>query len=138
MQESLPVSHCARRCASPKRRHLLLRPRLLALAALPWFLVAAGNPTAHAGELDDLIRGYLQARGTDIQLAPWSQIARRYALDLTATLPSLEDLAACEGLTPEQMYDYFASKEPMPHTAGDAPYVWSNLLKDADHFLFSN
>ena len=43
-----------------------------------------------------------------------------------------------DGMTPEQMLDFFVAKGPMPHTFGMRPYVWINLLNDADHFLFSN
>ena len=33
---------------------------------------------------------------------------------------------------------FLAGKGPMAHTGGEPAYVWINLLKDADRFLFSN
>jgi len=41
-------------------------------------------------------------------------------------------------MAPAEMFDYFAAKGVMPHTGGEPAYVWVNVLKDADFFLFSN
>lgn len=103
--------------------------------------MALALPSANAQQergLDALIRDYLAERGATAQLAKQGQLVRRYALDLTGILPSAQDLAACEGKSPSEVFDYFRAKGPMPHTRGEAPYVYVNLLKDADHFLFSN
>ncbi len=105
--------------------------------------VIAGAVGATAGAqgdqtLDGLVRSYMAERGAEPQLAPDSQLCRRYAIDLTGVIPSLADLDACEGRTAGEMFDHFAAKGPMAHTDGERPYVWINLLKDADHFLFSN
>ncbi len=88
--------------------------------------------------LAEVIRDHMAERGATVQLAPTPQLARRYAVDLTGVVPTPEDVSACEGKTPEEMFDYFRAKAPMAHTRGDAPYVWANLIRDADHFLFSN
>jgi hypothetical protein len=90
------------------------------------------------GELDLLIREYLTARGTDVLLAPNAQLARRYAVDFTGVLPTPADMQAVKGMDAGEMFDHFTAKGAMGHTNGEAAYVWSNLLKDADHFLFSN
>lgn len=102
----------------------------LAAASLAW--------AESDASLDDLIRDYLSVRGATVQVAPPAQLARRYAIDLTGVVPSAADIDATQDLSPGQMFDYFANKPPMPHTGGERPYVWVNLLKDADHFLFSN
>lgn len=88
--------------------------------------------------LDDLVASYLESRGTEIMVAPDYELARRYAMDLTGVLPSAADLAATQGKTPSQMFEHFAGKGPMAHTGGRSPYVWANLLRDSDAFLFSN
>ncbi|MBL8956987.1 MAG: DUF1549 domain-containing protein [Myxococcaceae bacterium] len=101
---------------------------LFVLAALP----------ARAETADELIRKYLQQRGTDVQMAKHSELVRRYAIDLTGVIPSAADVAALEGKSPREMFAYFKAKGALPHTRGEQPYVWVNLLLDADHFLFSN
>lgn len=88
--------------------------------------------------LDDLIRSYLASRDASVQLAPPGQLARRYSVDLTGVVPDAVDLEATNAMAPDAMFDYFADRGPMDHTAGERPYVWFNLLRDADHFLFSN
>lgn len=116
-----------------KRTHAITIALLSSLAAASLAFAAEGDET-----LDSLIRDYLGDRGADVQLAPPDQMARRYAIDLTGVIPSEADLDATEGMSPEAMFDYFAAAGPLPHTGGEPAYVWVNLLKDADHFLFSN
>jgi len=103
----------------------------VAVASLAW-------AEEEIDSLDELVRDYLTKRGASVQLAPPEQLARRYAIDLTGVVPSADDLAATASMEPGAMFDYFAAKASMPHTGGERPYVWVNLLKDADHFLFSN
>lgn len=115
-----------------------IRSLLLALASS---LVCASLAFAENGasdRLDDLIRAYLASRDASVQLAPPGQLARRYSVDLTGVVPDQADLDATASMSPDEMFDYFASRGPMDHTAGERPYVWSHLLRDADHFLFSN
>lgn len=97
-------------------------------------LVLAEDPVS----LESLIANYLASRGASVQVAKPGELARRYSLDLNGVIPTLDDLDACQGKTPAEMYDYFAAKGPLPHTGGEQPYIWVNLLKDADTFLFSN
>jgi len=104
-------------------------------------IAAAVGATAGAQpeqSLDGLVRSYMAERGAEPQLAPDHQLCRRYAIDFTGVIPSSTDLVACEGATATEMYLHFVGKAPMPHTGGERPYVWINLLKDSDHFLFSN
>ena len=105
-------------------------------------LVVASTVPASGAEpsesLDGRIRMYLDARGTYVQMAPEHQLARRYAIDLTGAVPSPADLIAIRGRTPAQMFDYFVAKGPTGYSGEERPYVWVNLLYDADHFLFSN
>ena len=110
-----------------------------------WILVAClllpGSGSAYAAEtggLNQLLTDHLTSKDSSPRFAPDGQLARRIAIDLTGVVPSLTDLVNTEGMTPAEMFDYFAGKDPMPHTAGEQPYVWVNLLQDADHFLFSN
>ena len=88
--------------------------------------------------LDSIITSYLEGRDAKVQIAPSYQLARRYAIDLTGVVPTQGDLGATANMSPTEMFDYFAAKAPMAHTNGQPPYVWINVLKDADHFLFSN
>jgi hypothetical protein len=88
--------------------------------------------------LEELIVDYLDGRETEVLIAPDHQLARRYSLDLNGVVPSMDDLMKTEGMSPYAMYDYFAGKGAMAHTRGEPAYVWLNLLRDADHFLFSN
>lgn len=118
--------------------YLRRRTPTLAVALLT---AATATVASHAQEpdtLDGIIRSYLEGRGATVQLAPDSQLARRYAIDLTGVVPTPTDIATTRGMTPDQMFDHFINKGPMPHTQGARPYVWINLIKDADHFLFSN
>jgi hypothetical protein len=112
-----------------------------AAAALVALGAAVATYPSHAEEpttLDGLIRSYLEGRGASVQIAPDGELARRYALDVTGVIPSTSDLAATQGKTPAEMFDHFVGRAPMSHTGGERPYVWLNLLLDADHFLFSN
>ncbi len=93
---------------------------------------------AEPGSLDELIIEYLASRDASVQVAPDHQLARRYAIDLTGVVPSSADVVATAGMSPTEMFDHFANKGPLAHTDGERPYVWINLLLDADHFLFSN
>ncbi len=104
------------------------------------FIIAAATPalSIEGSPLDLLIRAYLNERGAEVQLAPPAQLSRRYAIDLIGVVPSVADIDATAEMPPEQMFDYYLAKAPLPHTDGEVPYVWNNLLKDADHFLFSN
>lgn len=117
-------------------RTLVLRVSVVALlltgALATWAIAEDPN------SVDALIRAYLAERGATIEVAPAPQLARRYALDLTGVVPSPDDQTACEGKTPGEMFDYFVAKGALPHTGGERAYVWSNLLKDADDYLFSN
>jgi len=88
--------------------------------------------------LDELIVDYLDGRQTEVLIAPDYQLARRYSLDLNGVVPSMYDLDMTVGMSPDGMFDYFAGKGVMAHTRGEPAYVWLNLLRDADHFLFSN
>lgn len=93
---------------------------------------------AHAETADELIKKYLQQRGTDAQLAKHGELVRRFAIDFTGVIPTVADVAALEGKTPREVFAYFKSKPPLAHTRGEAPFAWVNLLLDADHFLFNN
>jgi len=88
--------------------------------------------------LEALIVDYLAGAGAEVQIAPDYQLARRYAMDLTGVVPSVADLDATKGMSPSEMFGYFTAKNALPHTGGERAFVWVNLLKDADHFLFSN
>ena len=111
----------------------------LPFAALLCVLMAGGSSRAETPQtLEALITTYLEERGASVQIAPDYQLARRMAIDLTGVVPSISDLKELAGKTPTQMFDYFVAKKPMAHTNGERPYFWVNLLKDADHFLFSN
>lgn len=114
--------------------------RLVVAAGAAIAIAGAGHVLAEGEDdrLDGLIRAYLSERDATVEIAPDGQLARRYALDLTGVVPTLEDLQATSGMAPEEMFDYFAGKGPMAHTGGEPAYVWINLLKDADRFLFSN
>lgn len=114
--------------------------RISLLFAGSALLVAAVGSAAADGEgsLDEIIRATMAERGASPQIAPDYQLCRRYAIDLTGVIPSPADLAACEGRSPAEMFDHFRSKGPLPHTGGEPAYLWVNLLRDADHFLFSN
>lgn len=90
------------------------------------------------GSLRDLIRGFLSSRDSQVQEAPHSQLTRRMAIDFTGVIPSLADVQATKDMTPSEMFDYYVSRGPMEHTAGLSAYAWSNVLRDADEFLFSN
>jgi len=116
------------------------KARLVAAVAAAIAIAGAGRVLAEGEEerLDALIRSYLSERNATVEIAPHGQLARRYAVDLTGVVPTLEDLDATAGMAPEEMFDYFVAKGPMAHTGGERPYVWINLLKDADRFLFSN
>lgn len=93
---------------------------------------------AQTQTLEELIVDYLGQRGTTPQLAKHGELVRRYSIDLNGVTPSAMDLSACEGKSPSQIFDYFVAKGPMAHTKGERPYVWIQLMHDADHFLFSN
>jgi len=110
------------------------------LAGLIVALAATSVALAEAEDtaLDQLVRDYLSERGAEVAIAPPEQLARRYAIDLTGVVPAPSDIQATAAMAPGEMFDYFAVKGPMPHTDSEAAYVWSNLFKDADHFLFSN
>jgi hypothetical protein len=114
------------------------RSRLVAMAVSALVSATAISHADEPATLDQLITSYLTSRDASVQLAPDGQLTRRYALDVTGVVPSSADLDFCEGKTPAAMFDYFASKGAMPHTTGEPPWVWTNLLKDADHFLLSN
>ncbi len=113
-------------------------PRLWILAACLLLPGASSSPAAEPDGLNQLILEHLRAKDSPPRYAPHGQLTRRIAIDLTGVVPSLADLSNTEDLTPTEIFDYFASKDPMPHTAGERPYVWVNLVTDADHFLFSN
>lgn len=119
-----------------KQRSLTIPTAVLAIALGISAQVSAGGDQPE--RLDDLIRAYLSSRGAEVQIAPASELARRYALDLTGVVPGEEDLTATASMSPPEMFDYFASRPPMDHTGGERPYVWTQLLLDADDFLFSN
>lgn len=106
---------------------------LLVLALALGFTAKARAETA-----DELIRKYLQQRGTDAQLAKHGELVRRFAVDLTGVIPTPADVAALEGKSPREIFTYFKARPAMAHTRGEAPYAWVNLLLDADHFLFNN
>jgi hypothetical protein len=115
--------------------------RRTAAAATIATLIATAAAVGQAEEpatLDALITSYLDGRGATVQFAPAPQLARRLALDLTGVVPSFADLDATANMTPGEMFDYFAAKPAMVHTGTERPYVWIQLLKDADHFLYSN
>ncbi len=112
--------------------------RTIAILAAISAMVGATAGAQGDQTLDGLVRSYMAERGAEPQLAPDHQLCRRFAIDFTGVIPSVADLAACDGATPEEMYQHFVDKGPMPHTGGERPYVWVNLLKDSDHFLFSN
>jgi len=101
-------------------------------------LVIVLSSAARAETADELIRKYLEQRGTSAQQAKHPELVRRYAIDLTGVIPTAADVAALEGKTPREMFAFFRAKGALPHTRGEQPYVWVNLLLDADHFLFSN
>jgi hypothetical protein len=112
-----------------------------ATLAAALFCVATASYISHADTpktLDGLITSYLDGRGAEVQIAPSEQLARRFALDFIGVVPTPADVQAMQGKTPADMFDYFASKGAVPHTDGETPYVWINLLKDADFFLLSN
>lgn len=111
---------------------------IVAAAALGLALVPGGGTAQDDPPIDEMIRSYLAEREATVQLAPDQQLCRRFAIDMTGVIPSAADIEACSGLSPAEMFDYFRAKGPMPHTRGEDPYVWINLLRDADHFLFSN
>ncbi len=90
------------------------------------------------GALGELITGFLTERGSSVQLAPQSQLVRRMSIDFTGVVPNLDDIEATNAMSSEEMFDYFAGAEPMPHTNGLPAYAWVALLRDADDFLFSN
>ncbi len=118
-----------------------MRRITILLTSLALTSLVVGTVAIAAGEngiLDEMISTYLDERGASVQLAPPNQLARRYSLDLTGVTPSLADVEATSEMTPEQQFDYFASKGVMPHTGTLTAYAWTNLLRDADHFLFSN
>lgn len=102
------------------------------------FAVLVLAAAARAESADELIRKYLAQRGTEVQVARHGELVRRFALDLTGVIPTPADLAALEGKTPRALFAHFKAKGPLAHTRGEAPYVWVNLLLDADHFLFNN
>lgn len=104
----------------------------LAIAAATPALSVEGSP------LDQLIRAYLAERGAEVQLAMPQELSRRYSIDLTGVVPSVDDIQATAEMSPEQMFDYYHAKAALPHSGGEVPYVWVNLLEDADYFLFSN
>ena len=112
--------------------------RLVAMAVATFVSVTAISHAEEPATIEGLITSYLASRDASVQLAPDEQLARRYALDVTGVVPSSADLSACAGKSPEAMFDHFANKGPMPHTQGEQPWVWINLLRDADHFLLSN
>lgn len=119
-----------------------MKRNLIRLAFTFTFISVAASQGVSAGEddssLDSLIRSYLADRGASVKLAPPAQLARRYAIDLTGVVPSPADIAATSAMTPQEMFDYFVNRPAMDHTAGERPYVWTRLVRDADHFLFSN
>ncbi len=116
-----------------------LRRPLIGLAAVLLVVAGAGVTLAEGeGQLDQLIRDYLGSRDAKVQLAPPSQLARRYSIDLTGVVPSPADVGLMMNKSPGEMFDYFQQKGQLPHTGNETAYVWINLLHDADHFLFSN
>ncbi|MBK7859799.1 MAG: hypothetical protein IPJ65_14490 [Archangiaceae bacterium] len=110
----------------------------MSVRSITVLLVLAAALPARGETADELIRKYLEQRGTSAQQAKHSELVRRYAIDLTGVIPAEADLTALEGKTPRELFAWFKAKGPMPHTRGERPYVWVNLLLDADHFLFSN
>jgi hypothetical protein len=106
----------------------------LLCAATATIAVQAEEPQT----LDGIINAYLDGRGATVQLAPTGQLARRYAIDLNGVVPRPLEVQQMVNRSPAQIFDYFENKAALPHTDGERPYVWSNLLKDADFFLFSN
>ena len=99
------------------------------------------SATAHADDeasLDTLIRAHLTARGASAKLASSGALARRFSVDLTGIVPTVADLNATKDMTPTELFDYFTFKEETEATRWIRPFVWINLLRDADHFLFSN
>ena len=115
------------------QRRAILAGALLC-AATATISVQADEPHT----LDGVITAYLDGRGATVQIAPDAQLARRYAIDLTGVVPSPQEVGQMAGKSPAQMFAYFANKAAMPHTGGEQAYVWANLLRDADFFLFSN
>jgi hypothetical protein len=116
------------------------RPTPWALFAFAATAAVALSVSANETEprLDDLVRQHLNERGTDVKLAPHYQLVRRVALDFVGVVPSPDEVAALEGASPEEIVDHFMTRGPLPHTGAELPYVWINLLKDADYFLWSN
>ncbi len=112
-------------------------PTLVLILVAP-VAVAAAAAGGAGDTVDGLIRDYLASRGASAQLAPSRQLARRMAIDLTGVVPSAADLAACEGKSPGEIFDHFVAKPAMAHSRGLRPYVWAQLLRDADDFLLSN
>jgi len=104
-------------------------------------IVLAGSIASAAGingALGELITGFLSDRGSSVQRAPQSQLARRMSIDFTSVVPSLNNIEATNAMSSEELFDYFAGAESMPHTNGLPAYAWVALLRDADDFLFSN
>ncbi len=117
------------------------RPRAVVAVTVLSVVMASATLVSYAEEpetLEALIVDYLEGRGAEVQIAPDYQLARRYAMDLSGVVPSIADLQATKGMSPGEMVDYFTAKGAMAHTGGEMAHVWINLLKDADHFLFSN
>jgi hypothetical protein len=110
----------------------------LAVAVAAIVTATAASYAEEPQTLEELIVDYLEGRDTEVLPAPAWQLARRYSLDLNGVVPSMDDLMATEDMNEDAMYDYFAGKGAMQHTRGEPAYVWVNLLRDADHFLFSN
>ena len=106
----------------------------LGIAAFASGALAAGTN----GTLNEMIGTFLSERGSTVQLAPHSQLARRMSIDLTGVISSVADVDATRSMSPEEMFDYYANMGVMDHTGGLPAYAWVNLLRDADDFLFSN
>ncbi len=107
---------------------------LLGLILTSSLVLAAGSN----GNLDMMIVKFLTDRGSTVQLAPTSQLTRRLSIDLTGIVPTLDDVQATSSMSAEETFDFFAAKGAMSHTNGLTAYAWVNLLRDSDHFLFSN
>lgn len=115
------------------------RTRTTLTAALAITLtLATWSYAALPSTLSELIVNYLTSRDATIQLASPGQLSRRLSIDLTGVVPTIADQEATSAMSPAAMFDYFANKPALDHTFGERAYVWSNLIKDADHFLFSN
>ncbi len=94
-------------------------------------------PAGPTNVVDQVVIPMLNQNGFAVSVEDPAILCRRLAVDLTGVAPSPADQAACAGLAPAAMADYFMNKPSGPNAPdGSPPYVFVNRRFWADSFQY--